>query len=136
MARTSEHPLKEHLHVFGPALFITLLGFILAYQFVDPAPPSKIRMASGHPEGAYHLFAQRYRDYLAQEMILSGSVHTVAWVGGVGVHPREAPGRNLTGDPWWTDGGRAVLFLSEEAVPADEVRLLDWNVPPTPVSDD
>lgn len=69
MKQDSEHPLKEHLHVFGPALIITLLGFILAYQFVDPAPPDSIRIASGQKEGAYHLFAQRYRGFLAQEGI-------------------------------------------------------------------
>jgi len=69
MAENSEHPLKEHLNVFGPALIITLLGFIFAYQFVDPAPPDRIRIASGQQEGAYHLFAQRYRDLLAEEGI-------------------------------------------------------------------
>lgn len=69
MSNKEEHALKEHLNVFAPALIISLLGFLLAYQFVDPAPPDRIRMASGHPDGAYHLFAQRYRELLAQEDI-------------------------------------------------------------------
>lgn len=69
MKRDSEHPLKEQLKLFGPALIITLLGFILAYQFVDPAPPDRIRIASGNEEGAYHLFARKYRESLAREGI-------------------------------------------------------------------
>jgi uncharacterized protein len=69
MNRKSEHPLKEHLNVFGPAFVITLLGFLFAYQFVDPAPPGRIRIASGNEEGAYHLFAQRYGELLAREGI-------------------------------------------------------------------
>lgn len=69
------------------------------------------------------------RDYLAQEMLLSGSVSSVAWVGGVGRRPKDDPGRNLTGDPWWTDGQRVVLFLSDEQVPPSEIELLDWTSP-------
>ena len=69
MKRDREHPLKEQLKLFGPALIITLLGFILAYQFVDPAPPDRIRIASGNEEGAYHLFARKYRESLAREGI-------------------------------------------------------------------
>ncbi|MCB1758437.1 MAG: ABC transporter substrate-binding protein [Gammaproteobacteria bacterium] len=69
MGDKQQHAIKEHLNVFAPALVISLLGFLLAYQFVDPAPPERIRMASGHPQGAYHLFAQRYRELLAKEGI-------------------------------------------------------------------
>jgi hypothetical protein len=69
------------------------------------------------------------RDYLAQEMLLSGSVHKVAWAGGVGKHTPEDPGRNLTGDPWWTDGNRVVLFLSREEIDPDKVELEDWRDP-------
>jgi hypothetical protein len=67
------------------------------------------------------------RDYLAQEMILSGSVREVAWVGGVGEQSRDHPQRNLTGDPWFTDGRRVVLFLSREPVLPGEVRFQEWG---------
>jgi len=65
----SERPFRDHLHIFGPAILITLLGFILAYQFVDPAPPDRIRIATGEKSGAYYLFAKRYREALAREGI-------------------------------------------------------------------
>ncbi len=79
------------------------------------------------------------RNYLTQEMILSGSVRQVAWVAGVGEYTQEKPGRNLTGDPWFTDGNRVVLFLSREEIPPDEIHFLDWRSPSeqghTPESD-
>ncbi len=60
---------KENLHIFGPAVLLVLLGFILAYQFVQPAPPDHIRLATGQAEGAYYLFGQQYRKRLAAEKI-------------------------------------------------------------------
>jgi TRAP transporter TAXI family solute receptor len=64
-----ERPFRDHLHIFGPAILITLLGFILTYQFVDPAPPDHIRIATGSKDGAYYLFALKYREALAKEGI-------------------------------------------------------------------
>lgn len=60
---------KAHFRIFGPAVGLVLIGFVLAYQFVQPAPPREIRISSGQPEGAYYLFAQRYRSRLQQEGI-------------------------------------------------------------------
>jgi len=64
-----ERAFRDHLHIFGPAILITLLGFILAYQFVDPAPPDHIRIATGEKSGAYYLFARQYQQALAREGI-------------------------------------------------------------------
>jgi len=69
------------------------------------------------------------RDYLTQEMILSGSARQVAWTSGVGEHSKENPGRNLTLDPWFTDGNRVVLFLSREQIAPDDIHFLDWTEP-------
>ena len=57
------------LKTFGPAILVTLIGFLVAWQFVNPAPPRQIRIATGSEQGAYYLFAQRYRERLAQEGI-------------------------------------------------------------------
>ena len=67
------------------------------------------------------------RNYLTQEMLTSGSVDQVGWVGGVGEASRAEPRRNLTGDPYFTDGLRVVLFLSNETVPPSTVRFYDWR---------
>ncbi|MCP5524849.1 MAG: LssY C-terminal domain-containing protein [Verrucomicrobiales bacterium] len=70
------------------------------------------------------------RDYLAQEMVSSGSVETITRVGGVGKVSREEPQRNLTGDPYFTDGKRLVLFLSSETMPISRIHLEDWTTAP------
>lgn len=57
------------LKTFGPAILVTLIGFVIAWQFVNPAPPRHIRIATGSEQGAYYLFAQRYRERLAREGI-------------------------------------------------------------------
>jgi len=65
------------------------------------------------------------RNYLGQEVLSSGSVEEIAVVGGVGERTREEPGRNGTGDPWFTDGRRIVLFLSERQIPPEDVRFIE-----------
>jgi TRAP transporter TAXI family solute receptor len=41
----------------------------ITYQFVDPAPPQRITIATGGPNGAYYAFGQRYREILARDGI-------------------------------------------------------------------
>ena len=60
---------KAFLQIYGPALLITLVGFIVAYQFVAPAPPKHIVIATGRPDGAYYGFGLRYRELLAERGI-------------------------------------------------------------------
>ena len=57
------------LMTFGAAVLITLIGFVIAWQFVNPAPPRTLVIATGHTDGAYFLFARRYRELLAQNDI-------------------------------------------------------------------
>lgn len=51
------------------AVTLVLLGFLVAYQFVDPAPPDRIVLATGSDGGAYQRYGQKFADYLAQEGI-------------------------------------------------------------------
>lgn len=57
------------LMTFGSALLLTLIGFAVAWQFVNPAPPHTLVIATGQMDGAYYLFAQHYREQLAQDGI-------------------------------------------------------------------
>ncbi|MES9904660.1 MAG: TAXI family TRAP transporter solute-binding subunit [Sedimenticola sp.] len=68
MSEKRQH-LKDRISIFGPALLLILLGFVLTYQFVRPAPPDQIRIATGGKEGAYHLFGEAYRSQLKREKI-------------------------------------------------------------------
>ena len=52
-----------------------------------------------------------------------------AYVKGVGAAPRDNPRENLTGDPYFTDGLRAVLFFEPRPRTLDEVQYLEWETP-------
>jgi|GEM_PF-82384 len=52
------------------------------------------------------------RDYCIEDLSLAGRVLAAGYVGGVGPCSRDAPRRNLTGDPWHSDGQRAVILIS------------------------
>ncbi len=60
---------KGHLAIFGLAILITIVGFLAAYQFVEPAPPRKMVIATGDKSGAYYAFAKRYKEILARDGI-------------------------------------------------------------------
>lgn len=60
---------RDLLQLALPALIVVIAAFLLAWQFVRPAPPKKIVMSTGAAGGAYHYFGERYREKLAQEGI-------------------------------------------------------------------
>jgi hypothetical protein len=72
------------------------------------------------------------RAYLLQDLAVSGFVEQFGYVDGVGVAPSFAPRANLTGDPYYTDGLRAVIFLSNRATPLEDIGRLPWEMPPPP----
>ena len=58
--------------LFATAWWIFLIvgiGFVVAYQFVQPAPPKRIVITTGGESGAYYQFAQRYAAILARDGI-------------------------------------------------------------------
>lgn len=63
------HPAKHQLKVFGPAALLVLVAFVFAFQFIKPAPPDRVVMATGGVDGAYHAYASRYAEALAREGI-------------------------------------------------------------------
>lgn len=70
------------------------------------------------------------RDYLLQDLLMSGLVEQVGYVRGVGAAPMADPRRNLTGDPYFTDGLRLVAFVSAVQRPLTGVVQLPWEQPP------
>lgn len=75
---------KEGLLILLPAALVTVLAFWAAAQFIKPAPPSKITIATGSTSGAYHRYAKQYAAELAKSGVsvtlksTAGSVENVA----------------------------------------------------------
>jgi hypothetical protein len=53
------------------------------------------------------------RDYLLDDLLESGRVALAGYVPGAEAAGRSSPRHNLTGDPYFTDGLRAVVMLAE-----------------------
>jgi hypothetical protein len=69
------------------------------------------------------------REYLLENLAYAQSLKAFGYVGGVGEVPMDQPRGNLTGDPWFTDGYRLVLWVTAEPVPISELQVLNWRTP-------
>jgi hypothetical protein len=65
------------------------------------------------------------RATLVQDFIYAQALKAYATGGGVGFVSPEAPRGNLTGDPWFTDGDRAVMLLTDEPTSVIEINWFD-----------
>lgn len=77
-------PDKEQLITFGTASLVAIIGFWVAYQFVEPAPPDRVVISTGREDGAYYLFAKQYQEILARDNVTlelrnsAGSLENIA----------------------------------------------------------
>jgi hypothetical protein len=67
------------------------------------------------------------RSYLIQDLLASDYLQAFGWLKGVGRALQDHPRVNLTGDPYFTDGLRAVMVISSKPTSEDEIELLDWD---------
>jgi len=75
------------------------------------------------------------RRYFVEDMAYSQTVSSRGYLSGVGRIKREAPKINLVGDPYYTDGLRAVLFFEPRPYDLSEIELLKWEIPPALFTD-
>ncbi|MBK18670.1 MAG: C4-dicarboxylate ABC transporter substrate-binding protein [Rhodospirillaceae bacterium] len=131
--------LWSQIAIVGPALALVVAGFIFAGQFVGPAPPDRILMATGSSSGAYQAFAQKYAERFKSEgieLVLKNSAGSaenlnsltatnsdvpVAFLqGGIG-SPQEYPELRSLGsvyyEPLWVfvRGDKPIEFLTSLA---------------------
>lgn len=59
--------MKEKLKVYLPGLLVAILAVGIAWQYVEPAPPSSIRLATGPEGSSYAWLGERYREVLKKE---------------------------------------------------------------------
>lgn len=61
--------LRYMLATAWPIVLVTLVGLIVAYQFVEPEPPRRMTISTGGESGAYYAYARRYAAVLAAKGI-------------------------------------------------------------------
>lgn len=69
------------------------------------------------------------REFLVENFAYSQVLEKFAYVGGVGETPIDQPRGNLTGDPWFTDGLRVVLWIAPDLTGLDDIEYVDWISP-------
>src|SRR5690242_4159579 len=62
-----ERPFKDILVAVGPSLLILLVGVVVAYIYVNPAPPNRLVISTGDGEGDYQTYAKLYKDILKED---------------------------------------------------------------------
>ncbi len=51
---------RDIVKTSGPAILVTLLGFLIAFYFVEPPPPRELVIAAGPRDGNYYAAAGKY----------------------------------------------------------------------------
>jgi len=65
--------------------------------------------------------------YVVEDLATAGMVARFGKVGGVGEISRNSPRKNFANAPYWTDGYRVVLEVSEEPVELSDLDFFDWD---------
>ncbi len=69
------------------------------------------------------------RRYFVEDLAYSQALARIGYVKGVGVVNKEAPRMNLVGDPFYTNGFRAVLFFEPRPYTLSDIEQLEWEIP-------
>ena len=69
------------------------------------------------------------REFLVENLAYNQVLNKFGYVGGVGETPIDAPRGNLTGDPWFTDGRRVVLWIPSELTDLGDIERVDLSAP-------
>lgn len=72
--------LRDLIATAWPIIFISAVGFYVAYQFVKPAPPSVLTISTGPESSVYEAFAKKYAKLLAENGITLKIVSSVGSV--------------------------------------------------------
>jgi hypothetical protein len=70
------------------------------------------------------------RRYLIEDLTYSQALARIGFVKGVGEVSKDAPRYNLVGDPYFTDGLRAVMFFEPRPSALDNLDIIGyWEIP-------
>lgn len=69
------------------------------------------------------------REFLLENLAYAQSLAKFGYVGGVGPAAIDEPRGNLTGDPYFTDGYRVVMWVSSQPVDIADIEVVPWPIP-------
>jgi hypothetical protein len=74
------------------------------------------------------------RRYFIEDLAYSQALASFGFVKGFEAVGKEAPKMNLVGDPFYTDGLRAVLFFEPRPFTLSDIDMIDWEIPPAHIT--
>jgi len=95
-----------------------------------------VKLTSKSPSFTTHVIdpvVDESREYLLQSLLYREAVQRFAFVRGAGEASRDQPRFNLSGDQYFTDGMRLVIWLSNAPVAPEQAVNLGWNDATDPV---
>jgi hypothetical protein len=120
--------LRNHLRLWltpiefrGEPVWIGQISRDIGVRFLWDIPPTTHKIDPDTDEA---------RDGLVQDLAYSQALWKFGYVKGVGAAPRNQPRQNLTGDPYFTDGLRMVMFFQKRPTTLGDIEMLDWDRPP------
>jgi hypothetical protein len=100
----------------GKPVFVVQVGRPLGGRFV-PRDAADVVL---------HDDVDEARNLLIQDMMYSGGLERLGFVGGVGAATEALPRSALAGARYHTDGLRAVLFFATRPLSLSDVQMLEW----------
>jgi hypothetical protein len=67
------------------------------------------------------------REFLVEDLAYAQALKAFGYIGGVGAASYDQPRGNLTGDPYFTDGLRVVMWVTGEPTGLDEIEVMDLS---------
>ncbi len=67
------------------------------------------------------------REFLLEDLAYSQSLKKFGYVGGIEPSSYDQPDGNLTGDPYFTDGQRIVMWMSSQPTAIGDIEILDLS---------
>ena len=68
--------IREMIVAAGPLVFVGIAAVVIAYQMLDPTPPTRVVLATGPEQSAYAEFGKRYAELLKVHGITVELKHT------------------------------------------------------------
>ena len=69
------------------------------------------------------------RTYIFQDILYSSALEQYGYVKGVGAATESSPRKTLQGDSYFTDGYRAVMWVTGKPTSFSEIEFLNWETP-------
>ena len=71
------------------------------------------------------VFVFEGREFLVEDLVYAQSLARFGYVTGVGKAIFDSPRGNLTGDPYFTDGRRVVLWIPDQVNDIADIEVVD-----------